>query len=241
MKQTYRKSNPRPKKRARYNNYQPKVVYKVPTPEQKGMDTVIGYADIAAVTNTNGYATCLNLVQSGTGSWNRVGRKIKMKSLRLTGYLQIRTTVDAGVAAPYPGVIPNTRLVIVYDQQPSSGAIPSFDTVFGHTEQDGTEASKYSDPLRFDNMDRFRVLRDMNIFPPSVPLPAINVASVSELAIDEYIKLNVGETVYSGQSNPMTIADISTGSLYVYARTSSNTDYTIINLELNARLRYTDI
>jgi len=56
--------------------------------EIKGMDTELAIAGpVLATTATNGDCFVLNLVQQGAGSWNRVGRKIRMKSLRLKGLI----------------------------------------------------------------------------------------------------------------------------------------------------------
>ena len=65
--------------------------------------------------------------------------------------------------------------------------------------------------------------------------PAISV----NMGVDEYVKLNNLESVYSGQSTPMTIADISTGALYFVARSQLVTASSI-TIDAIARLRYKD-
>ena len=42
---------------------------------------------------------------------------------------------------------------------------PTWDTIFGWTDQKGGEATSISAPLRYDNMMRFRILRDWKIEP----------------------------------------------------------------------------
>ena len=55
--------------------------------EFKGMDTEMNLAagDVLDTTNTNGAAFVLNLIRTGNASYNRVGRKIKAKTLRIFG------------------------------------------------------------------------------------------------------------------------------------------------------------
>ena len=53
--------------------------------EKKGMDTDVTLSPVITTTNTTGSAFVLNLIQQGAGSWNRVGRKSHLKSLRLKG------------------------------------------------------------------------------------------------------------------------------------------------------------
>lgn len=212
--------------------------------ESKGMDTSLAISTpILATTNTNGDAIVLNLVQQGAGSWNRIGRKIFSKSLRLKG---VAILALSPVATTSNFLDSSLRMVVVLDRQPSGGAIPTFDSIFGITAQDGTESSHVMAPPRFDNMERFRVLKDCtleggNLSP--VTGGTQNITSVN-VPFDEYIKLPNIETVFAGQSAPMTIADISTGALYVYFRSTlavdDKSDWTIAAFS-SARLRFADV
>jgi len=212
--------------------------------ELKGVDVDIGtpVGTILATTNTNADAVVLNLVQAGNGSWNRVGKRIKLDSVRLRG----KVTCDLSVTAVTGKIESNcVRMVVVYDAQPSSGSIPTFDTIFGRTVQDGTESTLFKDPLRYDNVDRFKVLRDkvMDFQATAVGnIAAAANAGESICSFDEYIKLGGLETVFSGQSAPMTIADISSGALYVFFRASEATAVCLASVSTNsfARLRYRD-
>jgi len=231
---------------AAYRRDQARMLVAVPRRalgEKKGLDTDLAVAlgSVTSTTNTNGTSFVLNLVQAGTGSWNRVGRKIHSKSLRIQGVCQAEIAPTATTADLVGNVM---RMVVVWDKQPSGGAIPAFDAIFGTTVQDGTEAcTSIFNPPRYDNMDRFRVLRDrMYTLNPQAQTTAGTTNDVTyNLPIDEYIKLGALETVYSGQSSPMTIADISSGALYVYFRGLVNT--TAVSrcaVIANGRLRYVD-
>lgn len=214
--------------------------------EKKGVDTDLSSSGlaIAATTNTNANCFVLNLIQTGSGSWNRVGRKVSLQSVRVRG----QAIYNYGDVAVTGNILGNCmRMVVVWDKQPSGGAIPAFDVVFGKTSQLGTESCTFVDPVRFDNMERFSVLRDTvidmhpNFFNGAAGTTDLN----SEVyTFDEYVPLGGRETVYSGQSNPLTIADISTGALYVYFRAIANTsDDSSVEIASTsfARLRYTDV
>lgn len=213
------------------------------TVEKKGVDFPIDQAQVVATTNNNNSSVCLVLVQMGSGSWNRVGRKIQAQSLRLRGEL-VWTLDQATTTLNYEG---NTcRMVVVFDKQPSSGAIPSFSEVFGVTGQDGSETTTYLNPVKYDNMDRFSVLRDcvVNFEPPMYnPAAGTQNAVIVRKPFDEFITLKGRETVFSGQSNPMTTADVSSGAIYVYFRTAVNTtniNMVSVSSDSFARLRYID-
>jgi len=209
--------------------------------ELKGMDTALTQASVIATTNTNANSVVLNLVQQGAGSWNRIGRKIHLKSLRLRGEVQWINDGAAGTDNLDANVC---RMVVVWDKQPSGAAIPTFDTVFGVTDQTGTESTTFLNPIKYDNMDRFVVLRDCAIdFSPN--LWNGGAAAVADTkykkVFDEYIDMKSKEVVFLGQSNPMTIADISTGALYLAFRANNNSaNGTCFNEAGIARLRYRD-
>lgn len=204
---------------------------------KKGMDTDVSLSPAISTTSTNASSFVLNLVQQGAGSWNRVGRKIVPKSLRIKGFANIASTPTFATGAAISNFL---RMVVVWDKQPSGGAIPTFDSIFGITTQDGTESCPdITCPPRYDNMDRFRVLLDRCYGQDQTVVPAFGTGPNNQqlVPVDEYIKLS-GECVYSGQSNPMTIADISSGALYLYFRAANNLAAGTAAFDGIARLRY---
>jgi len=206
--------------------------------EVKGVDTDISQT-VIATTTTNGSIDVLNLIEPGTGSWNRVGRKTVLKSVRITGVLQ---WVNTPVLATGVGRISLTRCVLVWDSQPGT-TIPIFSDIFGTTLQTGAEAvTTVFDPLRYDAMERFRVIRDWRYEPPtSVPLSLGSAPSITwATSLDEYVKLPPLQSNYSGQSSPQTIADIASGALYLIWRTDSSSANTTCNVDGMVRLRYYD-
>ncbi len=188
--------------------------------------------NLLATTNTNGSSFVINLIQPGNGSFNRVGRKVNLTTLRLKGIIDHRCDATGSMEQ-------NTvRMVVVWDKQPSSGAIPSYDLIFGETDQSGTEGSGFLFNVRYDNTARFSVVKDC-IF--TSKFNNLSAASSWQESFDEYINLKGRETVFSGQSVPQTIADISTGALYVYFRAEANAA-SIRSSVVNStyRLRYFD-
>lgn len=205
--------------------------------EKKGVDTIMGGVVQKETDNNNGFFTP-NVIAPGNGSFNRVGRKVYCKSLRIKGNFHSVHALEAG------STLSNTlRMVVVWDKQPS-GVLPLFNTIFGNTVQSGIEsATGILDPPRYDNMSRFQVLRektwDLN------PGGAAGSADTLQIhcSIDEYIKLGSRETVYAGESATSTIADISSGALYVIFRAFHEQTIGLTQVILNnviARLRYTD-
>lgn len=209
-------------------------------PEKKGVDFDISNAAIVDTTNTNDDIAVMNLIQSGNGSWNRIGRKVKLDSIRLKGVAECIIGLD-GSNHLYGSAL---RMLLVWDKQPSSGTIPTFDDIFGITEQDGTESSTVMAPPRYDNMDRFRVLMDKTLHAnPDVYNAGAGGDNYFVTPFDYYVKLRGCESNYSGQSQPMTIADISSGALYLVYRATENTAGSKawqVQSSSVARLRYTD-
>jgi len=208
--------------------------------ELKGVDINLALNPVLNSTGTNGSSFLLNGIAPGTGSFNRVGRKVSLKTLRLKGAYNFQMTPSSLGA-----VLGNScRMVIVYDRQPNSGTIPTWDTIFGVTDQAGTETSTIDAPLKYDNMDRFRVIKDVTRDVATIPANVVTTGVVDQYVhFDEFMSLKGLETTYSGQSATCTIADISTGALYVYFRSSTNSGGTTlvqVDTDSIARLRYQD-
>lgn len=209
--------------------------------EKKGIDTPLTVTPVISTTNTNGAMFCVNAVGPGTGYFNRVGRKIMNKSLRITGSVAFQLTPNGTTGLLNGNWL---RMLVVWDKQSSGASIPAFSTIFGNTDNTGMETSTYSDSLKFDNMGRFRILRDCNI--TLDPQTAITTGSVNSITyirkIDEFIPLNNRVTQYSADNNPASVTDISTGALYVIFRAAENSAIStiIVLTDCMARLRFSD-
>lgn len=205
--------------------------------ELKGMDTDIDLAagSVLATVNTAGSSSILNLVNAGTGSYERVGRKIMLKSVRLKG--KINYDFDGGTSIQ-SGLL---RMVVVWDKSPN-GSQPAFDDIFGRTSQAGTESTEFLDALKYDNTDRFQVLSDH--YYSMVPDFASSNSGTMSTHYDVFVPLKDRVTVFSGQTGTVGISDISTGGLYVYFRADVNGASAPLSRfaiqSSTARLRYVD-
>ena len=216
--------------------------------EKKGCDVSFTTAGIVSTTNNNTGIYLMNGVQEGVGSWNRIGRYIWNKSIELD--LTLRYSSSYGATDTDINSGEWVRAILVWDKQPNSGAIPTFDTIFGHTSQAGVETSSVMDHLRYDNMFRFRVLMDECINPTltnaavSTPLNPATASLVNNtyFRFHKYVKLGNKMTNFSGTANPVTTANISTGALYLVLRTQTSTLTELWAIEdtSTARLRYVD-
>ena len=216
--------------------------------EKKGCDVSFPADAIVTTTGTNGGIYLLNGVQEGVGSWNRIGRYIWNKSIELDltfDWSTYNTATDsAQVTASW------LRCIVVWDKQPNNGAIPTFETIFGHTDQAGVESSSVEDHLRYDNMFRFKILSDQYINPQISNTSANNAQTTAGASIvadtwvryHKFIKLGNKMTNFSGTANPITNSNISTGSLYLVLRTPAlgGVEGWSLRTVSTARLRYVD-
>ena len=216
--------------------------------EKKGCDINFNNTNIDNAIGTNAGIFLLNGIQEGVGSWNRIGRYIWNKSIELDLNLQWKSSNTASDSVQ--DTAQWVRCTVVWDKQPNNSAIPNFNTIFGATDQTGSETTSVQDHLRYDNMFRFKVLSDQYINPQLVNTAANNAAAtagasiISETSIryHKYIKLGNKMTNFSGTANPVTTANISTGALYLVLRTpiTAGNDYWTLTDISTARLRYVD-
>lgn len=203
-----------------------------PKGELKGVDTdLTSLAGFVTDINTNNDILVLNLIQQGTGSFNRIGRKIFPQSVRLNMWMrQVAQTNSTSVNW--------ARIALVWDKQPT-GALATYDAIFANTDQTGTDTATLESSLRYDNTDRFKVLMDRrHSFQPGF-LQSMNLTPDSWI-LDEFISLKGLETVYNATSSPAVIADISSGALLLVCRAFDATNSVISCTLGKARLRYTD-
>ncbi|AUM61661.1 capsid [uncultured virus] len=206
--------------------------------ELKGVDTVLsGSINVSDMSNNNAIVV-LNLIQQGTGSWNRIGRQANLKSLRISG--ELAGTWNDNYAILYSLWC---RLIVVWDSQPS-GIIPNKNDIFGNTSQAGVESSNIYDHIRYDNMSRFSILHDeKHIIELDSMVAQADINIEKSCKFDFFVNLKDRKTIFSGQSSPLQISDISTGALYFIVlsdRMTSAGSAQALAINGTARLRYTD-
>lgn len=148
----------------------------------------------------------LNTAPEGTGNENeRLGTKIKMKTLWISFHFSIN-----------PAAIINTgffyRLTIIYDRQPN-GSAPSGGQLFSNN----VTGQVFRSPFNVNGVPRFTILYDTvrNINPMILSAGATNANGTQVQSIRRRFFLKNLKTVYN-TGNTGLIADINTGSLYVF-------------------------
>jgi len=187
-----------------------------------------------ACTNV-GTVTALNLVRTGSTFTNRIGRKIAMQSLYITGRFTPQDVTMASTAS-------FVRVVVVYDSQ-TNGALPAWADVIKSYDQSTSSSSTVFDHFNLDNRDRFKVVIDERLAVPATSATGVgnNVPSPNacELKFHRYVSLKNLETQFKADSSPAVIGDISSGSLIMLTFSDGDPD-TSWNLEAGIRLRFTD-
>lgn len=191
--------------------------------EIKSVDIPSTVYTLALDVASNTQVKLLNGIQEGAGFYNRIGRKVALRSLYMRGTIRLINT-GRGTAAPvYIAQSSDdfVRIAIVYDRQPSNAALPNYDQIFKDYAQTNVASSSIISGPNLDNRERFVILRDFSTYLPatdqsatsSVAKPNVSVIDNEKNLIDEFIKLKGMETMFSGSTDPLLVASITTGSL----------------------------
>lgn len=173
----------------------------------------------------------LNGCIAGSQNYNRIGRKIHMKSLQIHGEIH-NTDASSG-----PVVV---RLLIVYDKQ-SNGAAPTLAMIITSQTIAGATSSSVFDMVNLDNRDRFEIIRDKYY-----PLGVIDNTATQTYAngpgncvVNEFIPLGGRETTYNA-GTAGTVGDIQSGALYMFL-VSNQTAAAGATSVLGFRTRFIDV
>lgn len=184
-------------------------------PEMKFKDTnaATSLAVSAATFSTPAAALLLNGLVPDSTATGRIGRKILLKSiyLRWTSAMQASSTLGACV-----------RTIIFYDKQANTAAPAVTDVLL---------ADDFHSPNNLSNRDRFVTLLD----DVSTPISSINEFVASNQA---FKKLNMETMFNAGTAG--TIADITSGSIYIMFAQSGAVGTAAPIVTWRARIRYTD-
>lgn len=201
-----------------------------PKQELKAFDVTSTTTNVDVVAAPPNFETNLNCPVNGAELYQRVGRKIYMKSLHLKGWLQIAGTALQDFV----------RIVVYYDSQPN-GAPPTFAQLF----QDSNvgAASTFQSEINLVNRERFQIIRNIEVLTPSSTYTAGVLTNTAypetngRLRVNEFIPLKGLETIFNA-TNGGTVADISSGALgfVVFSAENSNA----VTFQWNSRLRYYD-
>jgi len=184
----------------------------------------------------------LNLISSGSSFFNRVGRRIEMKNIRVVCTIFFNPPVAVNTLFPSFYV----RFLIVYDRQ-TNGSIPSINEILQTTDQSGVNSTTAFSGVNLNNRDRFSILRDTRISIPQVTSSATGNVSLGATFtdplkplsnLDHFVKLKGLVTQYKADTNPSVIGDIATGGLFWIMHTTAGASPWACEME--ARLRYHD-
>jgi len=176
----------------------------------------------------------LNLVASGSGFNQRVGRKVACKSIEIRWVVhQISTvTIDESYMA---------RLLVVWDYA-TNGSAPNWTDVCSDVSNLGTTNSNSLANINISNRNRFKILFDHVFAPPKVAYNAQgNVGTIgAENHGRNYYRMKGAITQYKSDSGTPVVGDTVGGVAWLFA--FSNSDDSLKNLQLtyNCRTRYVD-
>lgn len=150
---------------------------------------------------------------TGTGPTQHIGRLIRMRHLSLTLAGSLLSTTTGGTPLRY---------LVIYDRQ-TNAALPATTTIMA--------VDSIQSPLNLANSHRFQILRDIWVE---------NVSAGGALGWHHNCELPLDHIVEYNTTNGGTIADITTGAMYLLVYSSgtlavaSPTDYEY------SRIRYSD-
>jgi len=181
--------------------------------------------------NTTGSITLLACPILGSDMTNRIGRKINLKSVYIRGFVASEASINNSSL-----VVPSqqARFILFIDDQPN-GAAPAV--------TDLLKQANVTSQLNLNNRDRFKILKDKTfVFDPYVYNSAATTSVISANNMVKnfkcYKRLNV-ETVFNAM-NGGTVADITSGALYMLWIGSVVASGGDVNASLTTRVRYLD-
>jgi len=209
---------------------------RIPQVELKCVDAAkftTGFRTPAAGTAISGP---INAISNGAELYQRVGRKVYMKSVAVKGFISnVATSVqDLG------------RMFLIYDSQ-ANGAFPVVADVLSDLNL-AAPATSGTSAINLNNRQRFKIIRDHHITLPAVTYtagvltngPSYNDTTRYSYEINWYINLNGLETIYNQlvAGGGPDITEIASGSLFLmFVSTQQDAAW---NFTGQTRLRYYD-
>lgn len=166
--------------------------------------------------NANSTIIPINALGQGQDFNQRIGRKITMKSI------QIRYQMNQ-ILAP-AGIQLSTRVLIVYDRQPT-GALPAVQDIL-------TTQLTCNGYVNLNNRQRFWILMDK--------IHCMDTAGPKSIMEKRFIRLGRKGVDATYNSVLGTIADISSGALYVIVQNGTPVLGNDMGLLMSTRVKYTD-
>lgn len=173
----------------------------------------------------------LNDVGVGAGFYQRVGRKIEMKSLEFKVHIRPGDGASTGVTGLADGIYGGGmyRFLVIYDTQ-TNGVAPVISDILQCVNSLGTNVVLTSNALvNLNNRERFKVLRDIELrMPQFATVGGVITGSLMDLdqknyvnEISDYVKLKGLPVQYKADAAtvptafPVSSANIATGAVYL--------------------------
>lgn len=183
--------------------------------------------------NTTGLFTLLHAPILGSDYTQRIGRKTKLKTLYIRGFVTSEAARTSGSTGS--NAAQQVRLIVLLDNQPNA-AVPAV--------LDLLNSADPSSQLNLNNRDRFRVIKDkLYAFDPYIVQTTASqaVASASRQIYNMKVFKKMDIEVIFNATNGGTIADITSGALYMFWIGSSAPGAGIdANATISSRVRYVD-
>lgn len=187
--------------------------------------------------DSTGNLTLLNGCIPGDGLQNRQGRQIAMQSVTLRALIK----KDKAGSAPKADFL---RLVLFYDRQPNAVA-PTAVNVLYQTDNAGTGSQSAMSGPNLSNSSRFHILRDWHwpICDADMFATGNSASSLLQAAPSAGLKCFVnlkGLETHFNAGTAGTIADITSGALYLLALGQNANADSQFAVDFVSRVRFTE-
>lgn len=184
------------------------------------------------VDNTNVWCICAPVI--GSEFFNRIGRRIQVRMIQVSGYWRPRVDTFVGTG--------KMRLVCVVDMQHNGTTNPAITDILSFS---GT--TYCSEFMNLDNRSRFKVIFDRryviynnNIWNSTTAPDTASAASTTDsIMIDVVKKVNFPVTFGASSTTPKT-SDIQTGAILLFAYSDDGGSGGGYRFRGTTRVRYTD-
>jgi len=186
-----------------------------------------------------------NWIYQGPALNQRIGNRVNVVSIDIQG--QVTPTIPLGVPTYN---IQNLRVVFVWDRAVNK-VLPLRETVFAQQIDTNVDPGILSlwDPINPDNRERFKILYDwkyccnwMNQVPeiPEFAFVKQTINYQQSTFIDRYIRLHGLQTIYGAVGDGDGFENTISGGLHCWIMTNQDSTRSVLNMEINVRIRYTD-
>lgn len=195
-------------------------------PEMKACD-VLGTVALNNTATGSGHTVLVNGLIRGTDRYNRVGRRINIKSVNIKFFIY----TSAGAPAVIDDLL---RFALVWDEQPT-GALPVISDYWQDTDRNGATQTNLLSHNNLNNTARFRMLRTLEV-PINAELQATET-NKGRSFVEWNVKCNFISQYNDG--NTGTITDFVTGAIY-FIGWGNNSASAQWSADVAVRVKYLD-